>query len=763
MASCWAERAVCAVGFGVVTTWSLVSSAQVSERFAVDQRGDFVLIGNTLAQDCAPIIADPVQGEVGNCGESSGDTGADVLWSLDADGVLASADTGVSPDEASSIAVLALPAGATVTRADLYWSARAGAGDEGLALLSRGSASVSVVADATSDAIADDNDYYQSVADVTEFVREQGAGAFQVSGIVTADPVGLDDTSYYAGWWLVVFYALGSEPVRHLALYDGFALVGEETPASATLASFEVPPSGIDGKLGVVAFDGDASLDGDELRFGPLAPLGAGSAQGGSDNFFDGSRRSPSGAPLSTPGDLPQTTGDANSLSGVDLHVLDIAATLAAGQTSAEVLALTGAGGDRFFLSGLVLSVATTSPDLTASTQTVVDVGGPPLRPGDELEYTVTISNAGTGASPEVTLNVPLPASVRYVPGSLQVVSGATPGGLTDAAGDDAGELDASSGATLVVRVGDGADGARGGRLGAGESVVVSYRVALAADASGVISSQAQVRWVPAPGQAAIVSLTDADLLAPGVTPTESGVDDCASDVDCGKAGHCDLSQSPQRCVECLVDAHCPGLAPSCDPGRACACVPSGPEALCDGRDDDCDGAIDEDLAGLACSAGEGLCPVDGITACDGQGGVLCDVSASAAPTGLCTNGVDDDCDGAADALDDECAGGTPSGAGSEAPASGTFGVPLDPEAGAPATPTSRPEPTALAPERAEPVFAPGGSSAASLGGGGGGCRLVSGGARTGPAPWWAVAAALAWGARRRARRSSPPATPTSA
>ena len=755
MASRWAKRAGCMVGLAAVTSWSLASRAQVSERFAVSQRGDFVLVGNTLAQDCAPAIADPVVGEVGNCGANAGDTGADVLWSLE--GGLASANTGVDPDEASSVAVLALPGGASVTRADLYWSAPAGAGDEALALLSRGPVSVSVVADATSTAVADDNDYYQSVADVTAFVREQGAGPFQVSGIVAADPVGLDDTSYYAGWWLVVFYALDSEPVRRLALYDGFALVGEETPVSATLGSFEVPASGADGKLGVVAFDGDASLDGDELRFGPLAPLGAQSALDGSDNFFDGSRRAASGAPVSTPGDLPQTAGDAGSLSGIDLHVVDVAATLASAQTSAAVLASTGEGGDRFFLSGLVLSVATTSPDLAPSTQTVLDVGGPPLRPGDELEYTVTVSNGGSGAATAVSLTATLPASVRYVPGSLQLVSGAAPVILTDAADADAGELDAGS--TLVVRVGEGVDGASGGRLAAGESVVVSYRVALAADASGIISSQPQVRWSLAPGQAPIVSLTDSDLATPGVTPTDIAVDECAVDVDCGKGAHCDPSQNPRRCVECLVDADCPGLAPSCDPGRACVCVPGGVEALCDGRDDDCDGAIDEELAGLSCSAGQGACQLEGLTACDGQGGVRCDVNASATPTELCSNGADDDCDGATDGLDEDCAGVASGAPGSEAPASGTFGVPLDPEAAAPtsAAPTSatpRPEPGATAPDRGEPAFAPGGSRAVSLGGGGGGCRLSPGGGAQGLQPAFALAAWLVWRSRRRARAS---------
>jgi uncharacterized repeat protein (TIGR01451 family) len=721
------------------------AQAQVAERYSVDQRGDFVLVGNTLALDCAVDADLLLVGSAGNCGPNDEDSGADVLWSVAVDGAAPAADVSVDPAQAASIAVLELPAGASVTRAELYWSAQTGEGDASVATFGRGAAAASISAARTHRSGADGDDYYQSVADVTALVQELGPGPYRLSGIDAASPVGLEDTTFYAGWWLVVFYALESEPIRHLALYDGFGFVTELAPSSATLTGFEVPLDGADGKLAVVAFDGDASADGDQLRFGPRAPLGAAARLDASNNFFDGSRRDVAGEPFSASGDRPRASGGPGSMSGVDLHVVDVGARLEPGQTTAEVLATTTA--DRFFLSGLVLSVASTAPDLSLSTQSVRDVNGPPLRPGDELEYSVVADNLGTGAASGVTLRAPLPAQVTFVPGSLEIVDGPSPGLLTDAADADRGELDLAAAPAIVVRLGDGAAASDGGRLAAGESSSVRFRVALAAGASGSIVSQAQIGVARAPGSARVETLTDSSLEQPGANPTEIAIDDCGSDADCS-AGFCDIGQSPQRCVECLLDAHCSGLEPSCGPSRACACVPSegiadtaAGESFCDGKDDDCDGELDEGLVAVACNAGTAACPLAGVSACDGAGGVRCNASGPA-PVELCSNGTDDDCDGATDADDSDC---TPAAGPS---ASAESDGPLVPE------PSSEQPP--VAPRPAAPVFTPvrgnpspplDSPSAASLGGGGG-CQLSP--SRHGPlAPLSLFAAALFMRRRR--------------
>jgi uncharacterized repeat protein (TIGR01451 family) len=746
------ERTSVALVVASIATWSLESRAQVAERFSVDQRGDFALIGNTLAQDCA-LLEEPLSGALGACGANADDSGSDVLWSLAEDGGEPVASTAVDPAEAASIAVLELPSAASVTRAQLFWSAQSGSGDPTVATFGRGADALSVTADQTSTATTDESDFYQSSADVTDLVRELGPGPYRLGGIDVVDPVGLSSAALYAGWWLVVFYELDSDPVRHLGLFDGFGVVDVDQPRSATLAGFEVPLTGGDGKLGVVGFDGDATAGGDQLRLGPTAPLSAAAALGGSDDFFDGSRRSVSGAPLGSAGDQPRFSGGSGSLSGIDLHVVDVGTELEAGQTSVALLATTAS--DRFFLSGLVLSVATTSPDLSLSTQTVRDVDGPPLRPGDELEYTVTVQNTGSGAAPSVTMSSPLPAQVRYVPGSLELGSGESALALTDEVDADVGELDRGAGETLIVRLGAGASSERGGRLDAGASAVVSYRVVLAPDASGEIVSQALIGVERQTStQAAGVTLTDSDLAASGVTATSIRVDDCAVDTDCA-GGRCDASTTPPRCVECLADGDCAGVRPTCDAAGACVCAAneSATELRCDGRDDDCDGTIDEDLAGVPCEVGEGECRGPGLTVCALDGGVVCERNPEAPLPESCGEPSSDCAPGA-----QSCSAASGNGDGiiapmGEIPASadpggGALGAADEPSAGGVAQPiVGDPAPPLRDP-------APPRGSAASLGGGGS-CNVAPRVSTFDAAPWIALAVGLSRRGWRQRRRTS--------
>ncbi len=87
----------------------------------------------------------------------------------------------------------------------------------------------------------------------------------------------------------------------------------------------------------------------------------------------------------------------------------------------------------------------------------------------------------------------------------------------------------------------------------------------------------------------------------------------------------------------------------------ACSTLPggtddrSGPE-VCNGLDDDCNGVADDGLAdeGGACEVAgrQGVC-LDGVWMCAGAGGMRC-VQTIAAVAEVC-NGLDDDCDGSAD------------------------------------------------------------------------------------------------------------------
>ncbi len=92
---------------------------------------------------------------------------------------------------------------------------------------------------------------------------------------------------------------------------------------------------------------------------------------------------------------------------------------------------------------------------------------------GDTLAYTLVFANRGVAAFPDARLQDPLPAGVRFVPGSLRL-NGAS---LSDAADADAGSVrrDPSGRETVEVRLGTLAPGASG---------TVALRVVVAADAA---------------------------------------------------------------------------------------------------------------------------------------------------------------------------------------------------------------------------------------------------------------------------------------
>jgi len=575
------------------------AAANPSLRKQVDQRGDFLLVGNTLAFECGEVIGAasvpaPLVGNVVNCPDYNL-VGPDIYVRSDdpSDG-MARIDPAIAAGDARSTAVLTLPQDAKVTYARLYWGSYANSSMPNRnARIERPSTGLNsqLMADQVWPVPEGGNTgrfWYQAAADVTEVVRDQGSGPYRVSDVFSVPLNSINDPYGYVAWYMVVFYERASEPQRNLALFEGLDLVEPGRNSTVTLEGFLVPSTGFDAKLGIIAFEGDASITGDGITFDGTS---LSDAQNPVDNFFN-STHSLLGMPVSMKGDLPQLSGTARSMSGIDLDVLDLGTRVKAGQTRATLTANTSL--DTYLLAAFVTSISTLKPNFTTSQKAAKasSMAGT-VKPNEEVEYTIDIANSGSDDATGAVVTDPLPKGVTFVPGSLEVVSGPAAGKKTDAAGDDEAEYDAAT-RTVKIRIGSMASGSAGGALAINDKVQVRFKVKVDADTRGQVSNQATIRAAGKRGAAAEDTPTDADLTAPGSQSTDVTVNVCEVDMDCKPPTPlCDISSNPQSCVECITSADCKSpAAPDCSTKtHTCGCF-AGP-GMCQ-KDTDGDGISDD-------------------------------------------------------------------------------------------------------------------------------------------------------------------------
>ncbi len=131
----------------------------------------------------------------------------------------------------------------------------------------------------------------------------------------------------------------------------------------------------------------------------------------------------------------------------------------------------------------------------------------------------------------------------------------------------------------------------------------------------------------------------------------------CGNDVDDDCDGETDeMLTDPQALSACQPVGECETAHLECDPADSggTLCVQDGAEQdVCNGKDDDCDGGVDEDFPDLGgeCTAGLGICEESGGRVCAADGSrTVCSVDGGDAQEERC-NGLDDDCDGTTDEM----------------------------------------------------------------------------------------------------------------
>lgn len=547
---------------------SAASGAPPKLRHQADAQGDVTVFGSTLAVDCSSAVPAPPTGTTVSCAGQLliDDTAPDLYWR---DNV---ANATITSEQARTSATLVMPTGAKVKYARLYWSAlKVGeAPDKNVTIDFKGGPTQVVNADESwsiSYGFATHPDwyYYQSTADVTDYVAKWGAGDFRVTDVTGLALAGLEVDRAFSAWNIVVFYEKPGDELRNLALFDGFTSIDPGLPgqekAEVTLSGFLVPP-GFNAKMTAFTYEGDTVYTGDHFTFNGQK---LSDAENPIDNFFNASR-SYLGSPVSGASDVPKLSGKPGTMAGFDLDTANVTALVKAGDTSAKVGAASDL--DIFILGGFVTSLTNKAPDYPDFEKKATDVNGGALLTGDVVEFVLTAKNTGNDASTETVLTDVLDPGFEYVAGSLEIVAGANVGVKTDAKDSDQAEYDATS-KTVTIRLGTGANGTTGGTVDVAGDVSVKFKAKVVAK-TGSITNQGKIDGAGKSGGPKKSWLSDGDPLTPGQQPTTVTIQECDTDKDCpANKPHCDTTT--KTCQPCKTDADCSDpTQPACQSDGSC-------------------------------------------------------------------------------------------------------------------------------------------------------------------------------------------------
>ena len=306
----------------------------------VIDKADLALIGNTVvtcnpasvANNCVTARDDPASAKPGQADKSR----QNMIW-VDVD-----QDDGTFN---SSTATLALPPGAEVVVANLFWggttqpdangAAPPDPGARGKLLLVPPSGGLGTVVDASTVSADGSNPArYVASADVTALVAAGGGGVYTGANLQTAT-----GPNAFGGWALQVIYRDPAAPLRLVAVADGIVTLNKGGSATINLDGLEPSPTPRDGTFSFVAFEGDYDIVPEQVAVDDQALTNAANP---ADNPMNGS--------VTTPGD--RAPAYVNNF-GFDAD--QFAVTVAADQPSVVVTATTQA--DRFRITAVGISV----------------------------------------------------------------------------------------------------------------------------------------------------------------------------------------------------------------------------------------------------------------------------------------------------------------------------------------------------------------------------------------------------------------------
>ncbi|HSQ44680.1 MAG TPA: T9SS type A sorting domain-containing protein [Ginsengibacter sp.] len=475
-----------------MTTYFMTISAMVHAQartynlvYSDNIKGGTAIFGNTLLQ---VINSDTVNTLKMNDNKADGNSiyGNDNenMKNVDLDGSSGNGSVTIN----SSSADLTLPAGNNkIKLARLYWGGRIRNSDfdltaypnQSIKIRKDTSGAYSNITALGIDEITIVSGYsqYQAYADITDFVKNNGAGTYEV-GNAPLSTGAIDNGGNNGGWCIVVVYENDAINYNSIRIYDGFQQVynnGNLLSTSVTLTGLNVPSGQLesgDAKMGILAWEGDANLSGDYLKInGNLFS----NTTNPVDNVWNGTI---------TDNGVHVTSKSPNYTNqmGLDIDQFDIGTGYGILSNDSSVTLEFGTTADKYFPGLFTFTIKMKDPTINID-DTVSDANDNHFADVNEvLTYTLKGENSGTANANSVVITDTLPATVTYVPNSLKIISapGIVPGTKTDAYADDIAEyITNGSTKTIQFRIGTGASNSAGGTIAPGENYEVQFKVAV--------------------------------------------------------------------------------------------------------------------------------------------------------------------------------------------------------------------------------------------------------------------------------------------
>ena len=451
----------------------------------------------------------------------------------------------------SSSARLAIPSGSTVLFAGLHWNAAyeiPGVSQVSPAMFQQrnemklkapGSTNYTTIpADDTWLLQLGGTNSYAGYADVTSIVANGGAGNYWGADVVACNGFG----GCFGSWTMTVVFANSNEPARNLQVWHGWEQTVPGSTQTHTVTGLAPPPSGpVTARIGVVNADGDRGYpDAFEISspshpswvpFGtadrPFSPADAPDWFNSTTNAY-GQRRTNNDA-------TPNVVLNMNQ----DLALVEDDTTIDNTDTSFTFRTRSMPGsGEGLFNQVVHSAVLIYNPEIDLA-KSLSPPG--PVDQGDEVTWTLDVSNAYIDDVREAVVTDPIPPGLTFVPGSIEYSTGGPSsilGTKTDAAGDDEAEYDSQS-RTLTFRVGAGATASAGGVMGVSpaqddsDSVSITFRTTVDVPAEQTVTNRASAygegRALDDPyGPLVTQDIADADIAAAarfdlGITKTDGG------------------------------------------------------------------------------------------------------------------------------------------------------------------------------------------------------------------------------------------------